>query len=67
MHYLADQKVVKDFEVRKEEELVKALNETFRKNKTRLRKTIQVLAGIWIKLIVQPHPGQMCSRWYFLL
>lgn len=56
MHYLADQKVVKDFEVRKEEELVKALNEIFRKNKSTIGKTVEVLADYGIKLIVLPHP-----------
>jgi HTH-type transcriptional regulator/antitoxin HigA len=56
VHYLADQKVVKDFDVRKEEELVKALNEVFRKNKNTIEKTVQVLAEYGIKLIVQPHP-----------
>lgn len=56
VHYLADQKVVKNFEVRQEGELVKTLNEVFRKNKNTVEKTIQVLAEYGIKLIVQSHP-----------
>lgn len=56
VHYLADQQVVKDFDVRQEGALVKTLNDVFRKNKNTVEKTVQLLAEYGIKLIVQSHP-----------
>jgi HTH-type transcriptional regulator/antitoxin HigA len=47
---------VSQFDSKNESELVKSLNEVFRKNKKAIEKTQAILAGYGIKLVIQTHP-----------
>ena len=51
----ADIKVAK-FDSRNETELIKTLNDVFKKNKKVIEKTVAILAGYGIKLVIQTHP-----------
>lgn len=54
--YKASQMKIQSFDVRKHYELINELKSIFNKNKKTVEKTIDLLAGYGIKLIVQPHP-----------
>ena len=56
VNYLAAQKVVKKFDVRKETELIEELKAIFSENKKTIDKTTHTLSEYGIKLIVQSHP-----------